>query len=42
MLADEGVRLPGAKRFAAERKLRREGIEVPDELLARIEELCTT
>ncbi len=36
MLADEGVRLPGSKRFASEKKLRREGIEVADELLARI------
>jgi (2R)-3-sulfolactate dehydrogenase (NADP+) len=42
MLADEGVRLPGSKRFGSERKLRREGIEVPDALLARIEELCST
>lgn len=40
MLADEGVRLPGSKRFAAEKKLRREGIEVADELLARIEKLA--
>jgi (2R)-3-sulfolactate dehydrogenase (NADP+) len=42
MLADAGVRLPGSKRFASERKLRAEGIEVPDELLAKIEKLCTT
>ncbi len=42
MLADEGVRLPGSKRFASEKKLRAQGIEVPDELLARIEKLCTT
>ena len=42
MLADEGVRLPGARRFASENRLRREGIEVADELLARIEKLCTT
>ena len=42
MLADEGVRLPGAKRFASEKKLRAEGIDVPDELLAKIEKLCTT
>jgi (2R)-3-sulfolactate dehydrogenase (NADP+) len=42
MLADEGVRLPGSKRFGSERKLRREGIEVPDALLARIEKLCST
>ncbi|MNC86105.1 (2R)-3-sulfolactate dehydrogenase (NADP(+)) [compost metagenome] len=42
MLADEGVRLPGSKRFASERKLREQGIDVPDELLAKIEKLCTT
>jgi len=42
MLADEGVRLPGAKRFASERKLRSEGIEIPPDLLAKIEKLCTT
>jgi (2R)-3-sulfolactate dehydrogenase (NADP+) len=40
MLADEGVRLPGAKRFASEKKLRAEGIEVADELLAKIEKLA--
>ena len=42
MLADEGVRLPGSKRFASEKKLQQEGIEVADDLLARIEKLCTT
>jgi (2R)-3-sulfolactate dehydrogenase (NADP+) len=42
MLADEGVRLPGSKRFASEKKLQRDGIDVPDELLARIEKLCST
>jgi len=42
MLADEGVRLPGAKRFASEKKLKQEGIEVADDLLAKIEKLCTT
>jgi (2R)-3-sulfolactate dehydrogenase (NADP+) len=42
MLADEGVRLPGARRFAAEKRLAQEGIDVPDELLAKIEKLCTT
>ena len=42
MLADEGVRLPGARRFASEKKLRQEGIEVADDLLAKIEKLCTT
>jgi len=39
MLADEGVRLPGARRFASEKKLRAEGIEVADDLLAKIERL---
>jgi len=42
MLADEGVRLPGSKRFASEKKLRQDGIDVADDLLARIETLCTT
>jgi (2R)-3-sulfolactate dehydrogenase (NADP+) len=41
MLADEGVRLPGARRFASERRLRAGGIEIPDDLLAKIEKLCT-
>jgi (2R)-3-sulfolactate dehydrogenase (NADP+) len=41
MLADEGVRLPGAKRFASEKKLRAEGIEIADELLAKIEKLAS-
>ena len=41
MLADPGVRLPGARRFAAE-KSAAQGIEVPDELLAQIEKLCST
>jgi (2R)-3-sulfolactate dehydrogenase (NADP+) len=40
MLADEGVRLPGARRFASEKKLRAGGIEVPDDLLAKIEKLA--
>jgi len=39
MLADEGVRLPGARRFAAERGARA-GIEVADDLLAKIEKLA--
>jgi (2R)-3-sulfolactate dehydrogenase (NADP+) len=42
MLADPEVRLPGARRFAAERSASAQGIEVPDELLAQIEKLCTT
>ena len=39
MLADEGVRLPGSRRFASEKKLRAEGIEVADDLLEKIERL---
>ena len=42
MLADPEVRLPGARRFASERSARAHGIEVPDELIAQIEKLCTT
>jgi (2R)-3-sulfolactate dehydrogenase (NADP+) len=41
MLADPGVRLPGARRFAAEASAK-DGIEVPEELLAQIEKLCST
>jgi len=41
MLADPEVRLPGARRFASEASSRK-GIEVPDELLAQIEKLCST
>jgi (2R)-3-sulfolactate dehydrogenase (NADP+) len=40
MLADAEVRLPGARRFAAERSARSQGIEIPDELLAQIEKLA--
>jgi (2R)-3-sulfolactate dehydrogenase (NADP+) len=40
MLADEGVRLPGSRRFASEKKLRAEGIDVADDLLAEIEKLA--
>jgi (2R)-3-sulfolactate dehydrogenase (NADP+) len=40
MHADPGVRLPGARRFAAEASSR-DGIEVPDELLTQIEKLCS-
>jgi (2R)-3-sulfolactate dehydrogenase (NADP+) len=39
MLADEGVRLPGARRFASEKKLGDEGIEIAADLLAKIEKL---
>lgn len=41
MLSDPEVRLPGARRFAAERASQA-GIEVPDDLLAQIEKLCST
>lgn len=41
MLADPEVRLPGARRFAAEAASVK-GMEVPDELLAQIEKLCST
>lgn len=41
MQADPEVRLPGARRFAA-RKSAAGGIEVPDDLLAQIEKLCST
>ena len=40
MLADEGVRLPGARRFASEAKLRAAGIDIADDLLAKIEKLA--
>jgi len=41
MLADPGVRLPGSRRFAAQAAAKK-GLEVPDDLLAQIEKLCTT
>jgi (2R)-3-sulfolactate dehydrogenase (NADP+) len=41
MQADPEVRLPGARRFAA-RKSAAGGIEVPGDLLAQIEKLCST
>jgi (2R)-3-sulfolactate dehydrogenase (NADP+) len=41
MQADPEVRLPGARRFAS-RKAAAGGIEVPDDLLAQIEKLCST
>jgi (2R)-3-sulfolactate dehydrogenase (NADP+) len=42
MLADPEVRLPGARRFAAEKASRTGGIEIPDDLLAQIQKLCST
>jgi (2R)-3-sulfolactate dehydrogenase (NADP+) len=41
MLADAEVRLPGARRFAAEAAAKK-GIEIPDDLIAQIEKLCST
>jgi len=41
MQADPEVRLPGARRFASQ-KAAAAGIEVPDELIAQIETLCST
>ena len=41
MLSDPEVRLPGARRFAAEESAKK-GIEVPDDLMAQIEKLCST
>jgi (2R)-3-sulfolactate dehydrogenase (NADP+) len=42
MLSDPEVRLPGTRRFAAEKAARAGGIEVPDDLLAQIHQLCST
>ena len=41
MLKDPAVRLPGARRFASENSSKT-GMEVPDELIAQIEKLCST
>jgi len=40
MTADAQVRLPGAKRFAAERRASAEGITVPEDLMSKIEKLA--
>jgi (2R)-3-sulfolactate dehydrogenase (NADP+) len=39
MLADEGVRLAGARRLALERKARAEGVELADSLVAQLNRL---
>jgi (2R)-3-sulfolactate dehydrogenase (NADP+) len=36
MLADEGVRLPGARRYELQRKAQRDGVNVPDALLTQL------
>jgi (2R)-3-sulfolactate dehydrogenase (NADP+) len=41
MLADEGVRLPGAKREAQSTRAAADGLEVPDALIAAIRALAT-
>ena len=41
MLSDPEVRLPGARRFASAASAKK-GIEIPDELVAQIEKLCST
>jgi (2R)-3-sulfolactate dehydrogenase (NADP+) len=40
MLAEPGVRLPGARRHAAQAEAETNGIGIPDELLKKIEELA--
>lgn len=40
MLADEGVRLPGARRQQAASKVRAEGMEIPDALLSELRALA--
>jgi (2R)-3-sulfolactate dehydrogenase (NADP+) len=42
MLADPEVRLPGARRSAAEKAAGANGIEVAEDLLAQMEKLCST
>jgi (2R)-3-sulfolactate dehydrogenase (NADP+) len=41
MLSDPEVRLPGARRYSAEAAAQK-GIDIPDDLLAQIEKLCST
>ena len=41
MLADEGVRLPGARRQRAAAKARAEGIEVSEALLGELQALAS-
>jgi len=36
MLADPEVRLPGVRRFVASRQAHEQGLDIPDELLAKI------
>ena len=41
MLEDEGVRLPGARRYANANKAQRDGITIPDALLAQLQTLAS-
>jgi LDH2 family malate/lactate/ureidoglycolate dehydrogenase len=41
MLADGEVRLPGTRRFAFEKTTQSQGIDIPDDLVAQIEKLCS-
>ena len=41
MLADEGVRLPGAKRDAQSARAGADGLEIPDAVLEKIKALAT-
>jgi (2R)-3-sulfolactate dehydrogenase (NADP+) len=40
MLADDGVRLPGARRQRLDAAARERGLEVPDAMLASLESLA--
>jgi len=40
MLADDGVRLPGARRFALRDKARNNGIDIPDSLHRQLQALA--
>lgn len=42
MLGDAGVRIPGARRFAARAAARAQGVEVPDAILAQLRQLAST
>jgi (2R)-3-sulfolactate dehydrogenase (NADP+) len=42
MLSDPEVRLPGARRFGSEKAARASGLEIPDDLYAQIQKLCST
>jgi (2R)-3-sulfolactate dehydrogenase (NADP+) len=41
MLVDEGVRLAGERRLVLERMAREEGLELPDSLIAQLQDLSS-